>query len=163
MLTREQVEAIKKHCANNGAIDVGSAQMLELCNMALGYLAMQDAGYSKPSDVEAACVSAQREAFYKSAQVIDDNIIGYGAGGPSLRKRPRDDVQCLTYASAIRALSPSPGPWPRVPEGFVVVPEEPIDDQMEAGMKALHSFHKNYGDDLKAAYRAMIAASEVKP
>ena len=41
MLTREQVEAIKKHCANNGAIEVGSKQMMELCDMALGYLAMQ--------------------------------------------------------------------------------------------------------------------------
>lgn len=41
MMTREQVESIKKHCANNGAIEVGSKQMLELCDMALGYLAMQ--------------------------------------------------------------------------------------------------------------------------
>ena len=63
MLTREQVEAIKKHCANNGAIEVGSKQMLELCDMALGYLAaknvtdtlkISDPEYFTPSNAKSA-------------------------------------------------------------------------------------------------------------
>lgn len=39
---------------------------------------------------------------------------------------------------------------------------EITDDMMEAGMKALHSYHKNYGDDLRAAFKAMIATALVK-
>lgn len=37
---------------------------------------------------------------------------------------------------------------------------EITDDMMQAGMKALHGYHKNYGDDLRAAFKAMCAISK---
>ena len=113
------------------------------------------------ADVEAACVAAQRDAFNRVASKFDSVIERIRNAGDDESLDAIPDLEGI--AASIRALSPLPGPCPLGPEGFVVVPKEPSDDQMESGMKALHSYHKNYGDDLKAAYRAMIAASEVKP
>jgi hypothetical protein len=37
-------------------------------------------------------------------KVVDGHIVGYSGDNVSLRKRPKDDVQCLEYAAAISAM-----------------------------------------------------------
>ena len=117
------------------------------------YAALQSLGYLSPSDVEAACVAAQRDAFRGAENVV----LREKANWHEITGNP-----CERHAQAIRALSPSPGPWPRVPEGFVVAETATITAALEfvddwfCGRLAGDVDHK--AEDIQAKLRAMIAA-----
>ncbi len=109
---------------------------------------LKSLGWLSPADATAMAQAAQADMKERAAKVADEFFSYF------------EEMVIGDPGSEIRALTPSSVPWQRVQEGSVVVPNEPTDKQMEEGMKALHSYHRNYGDDLKAAYRAMLA--EVK-
>ncbi len=88
--------------------------------------AMKSLGWLSPADATAMAQAAQREAFEKAADeaylaCIKTGNKKYKTGRLKL---PRD-AYCTDYAieanTAIRALTPSSGPWQRVPEGSLVV------------------------------------------
>ena len=112
--------------------------------------ALKSLGYLSPADVEAACVAAQREAFENAAKVAHKYPGGIAA-----------DIE-----NKIRALSPSPGPFKRVPEGWTVARLKPTAEMIEAGVDAHYPGDEVvYPDEWEtpdqaviASYRAMIAA-----
>ena len=135
--------------------------------------AMQSLGWQPPADVEAACVAAQRDAFTMALQVVKAHELEmFGAANahpPDSESRDRCFVRvltCETISSNISALSPSPGPWPRVPEGWTVARLKPTAEMIEAGVDAHYPGDEVvYPDEWEtpdqaviASYRAMIAA-----
>ena len=113
---------------------------------------MIDDGWKSPSDVESACVAAQRDAFERAENVACEHASELWDG---------NDI-----ARLIRTLSPSPGPFKRVPEGWTVARLKPTAEMIEAGVDAHYPGDEVvYPDEWEtpdqaviASYRAMIAA-----
>ena len=108
--------------------------------------ALKSLGWLSPADATAMAQAAQRDAVWKAAQHLRANF--------------QDPIVDMA-ASAIVALTPSSGPWQRVPEGSVVVPNEPTLEMLKAGAIAFYDSKQDVlAARLPEAYRAMLA--EVK-
>ncbi len=67
-----------------------------------------------------------------------------------------------TAEETIRSLSPNNLPTPTksvVPEGWVMVPREPTDEQIRAGCAVIGLNYENYSEWMAKHYRAMIQAA----
>jgi hypothetical protein len=108
-LTREQIEAVRDYFAEPSWYALNSV-MIEnhraLCDLALIGL-----------DAEAMAQAAEA----KGLELAADRVMLYAEHGSA-----RDAQLCYHFAEAIRALTPSSGPWKRVPEGSVVARKEEV-------------------------------------
>ena len=168
-------DVVRAYCEVRG-IEATDIMMDRYWNEAGHFMnALKNIGWQSPSDVEAACLAAQREAFTNAITALQkrrsiyankaDKSDAFAADTHTLRDIFTQAKEAMEWAvEDVRALSPSTGPWPRVPDGFVVVPVDPTHEMKSAGacrMTEQEGFTHIEMGIAAAVYRAMI--SEVKP